>query len=90
MADFSVTPIAQNLKPPAQMSLGEMVNLARGAQEYQQAQKLNPLAVQQQQQQLQTQQQQLQTLQQTFEQAKKMNPLAVQTATQEAQVGKLL
>jgi hypothetical protein len=45
MADFSVTPIAQTLKPPTPMSLGEMVNLARGAQEYQQAQKLNPLAV---------------------------------------------
>jgi hypothetical protein len=46
MADFSVNPIAQNLKPPTPMSLGEMVNLARGAQEYRQAQQLNPLAVQ--------------------------------------------
>ena len=46
MADFSVNPIAQNLKPPTPMSLGEMVNLARSAQEYQQAQQLNPLAVQ--------------------------------------------
>jgi hypothetical protein len=46
MADFSVNPVAQNLKPPTPMSLAEMVNLARGAQEYQQAQKLNPLAVQ--------------------------------------------
>ena len=89
MADFSVTPIAQTLKPPTPMSLGEMLNIARGAQEYRQAQQLNPLAIQQQQQQLQTQQQQLQALQQTFEQAQKMNPLAVQTATQEAQVGKI-
>jgi hypothetical protein len=46
MADFSVNPVAQNLKPPTPMSLGEMVNLARSAQEYQQAQQLNPLAVQ--------------------------------------------
>ena len=46
MADFSVNPVAQNIKTPAPMSLGEMVNLARGAQEYQQAQQLNPLAVQ--------------------------------------------
>jgi len=82
MADFSVNPVAQNLKPPTPMSLAEMVNLARGAQEYQQAQKLNPLAVQQQQQQLQTQQQQLQTLQQTFEQAQKMNPQLLQQAQQ--------
>jgi hypothetical protein len=82
MADFSVNPVAQNIKTPAPMSLGDMLNLARGAQEYQQAQKLNPLAVQQQQQQLQTQQQQLQTLQQTYEQAQKMNPQLLQQAQQ--------
>lgn len=46
MADFSVNPVAQNLKPPTPMSLGDMLNLARGAQEYQQAQKMNPLTVQ--------------------------------------------
>ena len=46
MADFSVNPVAQNLKPPTPMSLSEMLNLARNAQEYQQAQQLNPLAVQ--------------------------------------------
>jgi hypothetical protein len=46
MADFSVNPVAQNIKPPTPMSLGDMLNLARGAQEYQQAQQLNPLAVQ--------------------------------------------
>lgn len=46
MADFSVNPIAQNLKPPQPMSLADMLNLARGAQEYQQAQQLNPLQVQ--------------------------------------------
>lgn len=35
MADFNVTPIAQNIKPMPTMSLGEMVNFARGAQMYQ-------------------------------------------------------
>ena len=35
MADFSVTPVAQNIKPMPTMSLGEMVNFARGAQSYQ-------------------------------------------------------
>jgi hypothetical protein len=89
MADFSVTPVAQNLKPPTPMTLGEMLNFASGVQQYKQAQQLNPLAVQQQQQQLQTQQQQLQNLQQTYEQAQQINPLAVQKATQEARVGEI-
>ena len=80
MADFSVNPIAQNLKPPTPMSLGEMLNIARGAQEYRQAQEMNPLAVQQQQQQLQTQRQ-------TFEQAQKMNPQLLQQAQQTTSSG---
>jgi len=46
MADFSVNPVAQNIKTPTPMSLAEMLNLASGAQAYQQAQQLNPLAVQ--------------------------------------------
>jgi hypothetical protein len=46
MADFSVNPIAQNLKPATPMSLGEMLNLARSGQAYQQAQQINPLEVQ--------------------------------------------
>jgi hypothetical protein len=87
MADFSVNPVAQNIKTPTPMSLAEMLNLASGAQAYQQAQKLNPLAVQQQQQQLQTQQQQLQTLQQTYEQAQKMNPQLLQQAQQTTSSG---
>jgi hypothetical protein len=82
MADFSVTPVAQNLKPPTPMTLGEMLNFASGVQQYKQAQQLNPLAVQQQQQQLQTQKQQFQNLQQTFEQAQKMNPELLQQAQQ--------
>ena len=82
MADFSVTPVAQNLKPPTPMTLGEMLNFASGVQQYKQAQQMNPLAVQQQQQQLQTQQQQLRALQQTYEQAQKMNPELLQQAQQ--------
>ena len=39
-------PVAALSKPPTPMSLGEMVNLASGVQSYQQAQQLNPLAVQ--------------------------------------------
>lgn len=35
MADFSVTPVATQIKPMPTMSLGEMVNFARGAQQYQ-------------------------------------------------------
>ena len=38
-------PIALQVKPPAPMSLGEMLNLARGAQAYQQEQQMNPLAL---------------------------------------------
>jgi hypothetical protein len=82
MADFSVNPVAQNIKPPAAMSLADMVNLARGAQEFQQAQQLNPLAVKQAQQQLQTQRQ-------TFEQAQQMNPMLLQKAGQEARTGEI-
>jgi len=39
-------PVAALSKPPTPMSLAEMVNLAGGVQAYQQAQQLNPLAVQ--------------------------------------------
>jgi len=39
-------PVAALSKPPTPMSLAEMVNLAGGVQAYQQAQELNPLAVQ--------------------------------------------
>lgn len=35
MADLTVTPVAQNIKPMPTMSLGEMINFARGAQQYQ-------------------------------------------------------
>lgn len=38
-------PVALGIKPPAQMTLGDMVNIARGAQAYQQAEQANPLAL---------------------------------------------
>ena len=50
MADLSVTPVASQIKPMPTMSLGEMVNLARGAQAYQQSEQMNPLLLQQQRQ----------------------------------------
>jgi hypothetical protein len=49
MADLSVNPVAAQIKPPQQVSIGDIMNIARGAQAYQQAQQINPLLVQQQQ-----------------------------------------
>jgi len=46
MADLSLTPVATQIKPVQGASLGEMLNLARGAQAYQQAQQTNPLELQ--------------------------------------------
>lgn len=49
MADFGIKPdIALGVKPPAVMSLGDMLNVARGAQMYQREQELFPLQIQQQ------------------------------------------
>jgi hypothetical protein len=61
-----------NLGPAAQQgtSLGDMINTARGAQAFQQAEQLNPLA--------------LQKAQMEIEQAKKINPLAERRAGAEA------
>jgi hypothetical protein len=39
-------PVALGIKPPQNMSLGDMLNIARGAQAYQQEQQMNPLALQ--------------------------------------------
>jgi hypothetical protein len=50
MADLSLTPVAGQIKPVQGASLGDMINMARGAQQYQQAEQVNPLALQQQQQ----------------------------------------
>ena len=44
MADF--TPVALGIKPQQGMSLGDMLNIARSAQAYQQTEQLNPLALQ--------------------------------------------
>jgi len=52
MADLSVTPVASGIKPVAATSLADMLNIARGAQAYQQSQQLNPLALQQAQEEL--------------------------------------
>jgi len=49
VADFGIKPdIALGVKPPATMSLGDMLNVARGAQMYQREQELFPLQIQQQ------------------------------------------
>ena len=50
MADFNIKPIGTEVKPVQGASLADMVNVARGAQQYQQAQQINPLELQQKQQ----------------------------------------
>ena len=57
MADFNFKPIGTEVRPVQGASLGDMINVARGAQAYQQAQQINPVE-------LQTAQQQLSRLQQ--------------------------
>ena len=47
-------PVALQIKPPTPMTLGEMVNIARGTQQYQQAEQINPLALQEAQSKVQT------------------------------------
>jgi len=47
-ANFS--DVASKVQPPQNMSIADMLTMARGAQAYQQAQQINPLALQQQQQ----------------------------------------
>ena len=44
MADF--TPVALGVKPPQSMSLSDMLNMANVAQQYRQAQQINPLQIQ--------------------------------------------
>lgn len=50
MPTYNFQSPAEQVRPPQGMSLGEMINVARGAQAYQQAQQINPLALQQQEQ----------------------------------------
>ena len=47
-------PVALGIKPPQVMTLGDMLNIARGAQAYQQAEQINPLALQEAQSKVQT------------------------------------
>jgi hypothetical protein len=49
MANFDVSTVASQINPLAPVSLSDMLNTARGAQAYQQAQQINPLLLQQQQ-----------------------------------------
>lgn len=50
MATFNVPMLGTEIKPVPQTSLGDMLNIARGAQQYQQAQQINPLELQAKQQ----------------------------------------
>jgi hypothetical protein len=50
MATFNVPMLGTEVKPVPQTSLADMLGIARGAQAYQQAEQVNPLALQQQQQ----------------------------------------
>lgn len=43
MADLTMTPVATQIQPQRPMTLGEMLNLASGVQQYQQAQQMMPL-----------------------------------------------
>jgi hypothetical protein len=71
MADLIGNPnIAAGVQVPNQMSLGDMVQLARGMQAYRQAEQLNPLAAQK--------------AQMEVEQLQKLNPLAARKAAAEA------
>jgi hypothetical protein len=55
MADINpITPVATGIQPPQQMSLGDMMNIARQGQAYQQAEQVNPFLAQQAQQQTRT------------------------------------
>lgn len=76
MAGFNFSPIA--IQPQPQTSLGDMLNIAKGAQAYQQAQQLNPLQIEQAQKALQKQQMDI-------EQARMMNPIALKEAQARAE-----
>jgi hypothetical protein len=65
MATFNVPMLGTEVKPVPQTSLSDMLGIARGAQAYQQAQQVNPLALQQQQQATRTGQIQLGVAEQT-------------------------
>ena len=54
MATFNVPMLGTEIKPVPQTSLADMLGIARGAQAYQQAEQINPLALQITQQQART------------------------------------
>lgn len=87
MAGFNFTPI--QIQPQQQTSLADMMNIARGAQAYQQTQQLNPLQIQQAQEQLKqaklTTQKQSRTLEPEVSQAESAALLA-QTNLNDAQL----
>ena len=68
MATLSVDTSFMNQPGPRVQTLGDLVNTASGIQNYQQAQQLNPV-------QLQNAQTILQQNQQALQQAKQLNPL---------------
>jgi hypothetical protein len=73
MADYQFN---TDLTPKVQgTNIADMINLARGIQGYQQAEQLNPLAVQK--------------ARMDIEQAQQMNPLAVQKSTEEVKQAKI-
>lgn len=74
MVTLTMPPVAAQIQPVRGMTLGEMVNLAAGTQQFQQAREMNPLL--------------LQAQQQTVEQAAQVNPLLLrqqQVATRVAE-----
>jgi hypothetical protein len=93
MADFNFQPVASQVKPVPQMSLGDMMNVARGAQQYQQAEQINPLLLQQSQQAVEQAKQinplLLQQAQQQVEQSKEMNPLLLKSQQQSTLTGQI-
>jgi len=66
----AITPVANQIKPQPAMTLADMLNIANASQQYQQAQQLNPLAVQK--------------AQMEVEQLQKVNPYAARKAAAEA------
>jgi hypothetical protein len=50
MADYNTPPIAAQIRPPQVMSLSDMMNFSRAAQQYRQSEQMNPLLLQGQQQ----------------------------------------
>jgi hypothetical protein len=68
-------PVALGIKPQAPMTLGDMVNIARGAQAFQQSEQANPLA--------------LEKARMEIEQAQKMNPLAVSRSETELETARI-